>query len=410
MNLSGRYAYRLGVSAFAVIGILVVSNGAKAQDPFAQLREEMVAKALVSEGITNKRVLQAMRATPRHEFVPNPQRRFAYIDTALSIGYKQTISPPFIVAYMTEMIDPQEKDVVLEIGTGSGYQAAVLSPLVKDVYTIEIVEPLGKRAIARLKELEYKNVHCKIGDGYKGWAEHAPFDKIIVTCSPESVPKPLIAQLKEGGTMIVPLGERYQQVFYLFEKKDGKLIQTKLQPTLFVPMTGRSEDERKVKPNGANPIIVNGGFENIDQKKEQVEGWHYQRQSTIETKDSPEGQNYLKLQNTIPGRIAHILQGMAIDGSELSAIRITLTYKAENLRQGNEKYELPGFVIHFYDGNRKPIESRVLARFRTSDDWQTVAFTTQLPRKVKEAIIQVGLNGGTGTLSLDDLKLKKKLR
>lgn len=402
--------FNLSVAGLVLSAVFMIVGDAMAQDPFVALRAEMVSKSLENEGISNKRVLQAMRATPRHEFVPNPQRRFAYIDAALPIGYKQTISPPFIVAYMTEMIYPQPKDSVLEIGTGSGYQAAVLSGLVKNVYTIEIVEQLGKRAAAKLKELEYDNVHCRIGDGYKGWDEHAPFDKIIVTCSPESVPKPLVAQLKEGGIMIVPLGERYQQVFYLFEKKNGKLIPTKLQPTLFVPMTGRSEDERKVKPDGANPVIVNGGFEKTNDKKEQVEGWHYQRQTTIKTDNSPEGQNYLEVENSIPGRTAHILQGMAIDGSQLSAIRISLSYKADNLRQGNESYELPGFVIHFYDANRKPIESRVLTRFRTASDWQPLAFTTQLPQKVREAIIQVGLNGGTGTLSLDNLVLKKKLR
>src|SRR5581483_9449123 len=149
-------------------------------------------------------------------------------------GDKQTISPPYIVAYMTELLDPQPDDKVLEIGTGSGYQAAVLSPLVKEVYTIEIVESLGKAAAKRLKDLKYKNVFCKVGDGYLGWPEHAPFDKIIVTCSPENVPKPLVEQLKDGGKMIIPLGERYQQVFHLFEKQNGELKATRLGNTLFV--------------------------------------------------------------------------------------------------------------------------------------------------------------------------------
>ncbi len=151
-----------------------------------------------------------MRDTPRHEFVPRDQQKNAYFDMSLPIGDEQTISGPFVVAYMTEQLDPQPADKVLEIGTGSGYQAAVLSPLVKDVYTIEIVEPLGKRAEPTLKRLKYDNVHVKIGDGYQGWPEHAPFDKIIVTCSPEKVPQPLVDELKEGGRMIVPVGERYR--------------------------------------------------------------------------------------------------------------------------------------------------------------------------------------------------------
>ena len=133
---------------------------------------------------------------------------------------------------------------MLEIGTGSGYQAAVLSPLVKEVYSIEIVESLGKHAQQTLKRLKYTNVFVKIGDGYLGWPEHAPFDKIIVTCSPEKVPQPLIDQLKEGGRMIIPVGERYQQVFHLLKKQDGKLINEALRPTLFVPMTGKAEESR----------------------------------------------------------------------------------------------------------------------------------------------------------------------
>src|SRR5262249_48250810 len=152
-------------------------------------------------------------------FVSAELRPKAYLDQSLPIGHKQTISPPFIVAYMTETIDPQPTDRVLEIGTGSGYQAAVLANIVKEVYTIEIVEALGKQAAKRLKELGYANVRAKIGDGYKGWPEHAPFDKIIVTCSPEEVPQPLVDQLREGGKMMIPLGERYQQVFYQFEKQ-----------------------------------------------------------------------------------------------------------------------------------------------------------------------------------------------
>ena len=195
-------------------------------------RNKMVDEEIVAAGVKNPRVIEAMRKTPRHEFVPLAQRKkvdstgfpLIYHDMALSIGDSQTISPPFVVAYMTEAIDPQPTDRVLEIGTGSGYQAAVLSKLVRDVYTIEIVAPLGRRAEKTLQRLHYDNVHVKIGDGYQGWPEHAPFDKIIVTCSPEKVPPALVAQLKEGGRMVIPVGERYQQTLYLMKKdrrKDG---------------------------------------------------------------------------------------------------------------------------------------------------------------------------------------------
>jgi protein-L-isoaspartate(D-aspartate) O-methyltransferase len=155
-----------------------------AKDPYEDARRKMVKDYIEKEGVKNPRVLESMRSVPRHEFVVPSMKKQAYNDMALAIGEKQTISPPFIVAYMTETIDPRPNEKVLEIGTGSGYQAAVLSALAQDVYTIEIVEKLGKTAAERLKRLGYKNVHCKIGDGYKGWEENAPFNKIIVTCSP----------------------------------------------------------------------------------------------------------------------------------------------------------------------------------------------------------------------------------
>ncbi|MGH7195001.1 MAG: protein-L-isoaspartate(D-aspartate) O-methyltransferase, partial [Candidatus Saccharimonadales bacterium] len=212
-------------------------------------RQQLVDEEIVGGGIQNPRVSEAMRNTPRHEFVPLAERKYAYFDMALPIGEAQTISAPFFVAYMTEQLDPLPEDKVLEIGTGSGFQAAVLSPLVKDVYTIEIKKPLGERAARALKRLKYENVHTRIGDGYAGWPDAAPFDKIIVTCSPEKPPQALIDQLKEGGRMLIPLGERYQQTLYMLKKIDGKLQREELLPIIFVPMTGTAEDERVVKPD-----------------------------------------------------------------------------------------------------------------------------------------------------------------
>ncbi|MBN1588865.1 MAG: protein-L-isoaspartate(D-aspartate) O-methyltransferase, partial [Pirellulales bacterium] len=256
-------------------------------------RNRMVDEELVAAGVKDARVIKAMRTTPRHEFVPVPQRPYAYFDMALPIGNRQTISAPFVVGYMTEQLDPKPTDRVLEIGTGSGYQAAVLSPLVADVYTIEIVEPLGRRAAKTLERLKYTNVHTKIGDGYQGWPEHAPFDKIIVTCSPEQVPKALADQLAEGGQMIIPVGERYQQTLYRLTKRDGKLLREKLRPTLFVPMTGAAETERRVQPDPSHPKLVNGDFEEFAETKpapnaapdaaglKKPDGWHYQRQLEV---------------------------------------------------------------------------------------------------------------------------------
>jgi protein-L-isoaspartate(D-aspartate) O-methyltransferase len=225
-----------------LLGLLLVlpptAGFAQGKSGFEAARNRMVDEEIAAAGVKNPRVIEAMRATPRHEFVTLNQRKYAYLDMALPIGEGQTISPPFIVAYMTEQLDPLRTDKVLEIGTGSGYQAAVLSPLVREVYTIEIVPQLGNHAAKVLRQLGYDNVHAKVGDGYQGWKEHAPFDKIIVTCSPERVPVPLVTQLKEGGRMIIPVGERYQQTLYLLKKTKGQLVPEALRPTLFVPMTG----------------------------------------------------------------------------------------------------------------------------------------------------------------------------
>src|SRR5262249_27959968 len=184
---------------------------------------------------------------------------------------------------------------------GSGYQAAVLSPLVKDVYTIEIVEPLGNKAKKVLERLGYKNVHVKIGDGFLGWPEFAPFNKIIATCSPEKVPQPLIDQLADGGILVAPVGERYSQTLYVFTKKGGKLEREALLPTLFVPMTGKAEASRERKPDPANPQLVNGSFE--EEPKFVSEGgqpgWYYERQVTRLTSDlAPHGKHYVEFKNT----------------------------------------------------------------------------------------------------------------
>lgn len=216
-----------------------------AADDYARARQRMVTEQLSSPGrdLTNTRVLSVMGRVPRHEFVPESVRPFAYQDAPLPIGFGQTISQPYIVGFMTEQLQPQPKDRVLEIGTGSGYQAAVLSPLVAQVYTIEIVEELARRAAADLKRLGYTNVFVRAGDGYRGWPEKAPFDAIIVTCAPDKVPQPLVDQLKDGGRMIIPVGPRASQELILLRKEDGQLRRRAVLPVRFVPMTGQSQQE-----------------------------------------------------------------------------------------------------------------------------------------------------------------------
>lgn len=210
---------------------------------FAELRAAMVRDQLATpeRDLRNARVLAAMGRVPRHRFVPASERVAAYRDHPLPIGYGQTISQPYIVAFMTEMLDPQPEDRVLEIGTGSGYQAAVLAELVAQVRTIEIVEPLASSAARTLHELGYTNVLVRAGDGYQGWPDEAPYDAIIVTCAPTAVPEPLVQQLKEGGRMIIPVGPAQDQALHLLRKRQGRVETRAVLPVRFVPMTGQAE-------------------------------------------------------------------------------------------------------------------------------------------------------------------------
>ena len=205
---------------------------------YKKQREKMVSDQIEDRGIHDQQVLRAMREVERHWFVPENNRSNSYEDRPLGIGYGQTISQPYIVAYMTEMLKLQPNYRVLEIGTGSGYQAAVLAKIVRDVYTIEIVTQLGDSAAARLKRLGYKNISVKNADGYHGWTENAPFDAIMVTAAAEFIPPPLIQQLKDGGRMIIPIGSPYlTQWLMLVEKKNGKMTTKRLIPVSFVPFT-----------------------------------------------------------------------------------------------------------------------------------------------------------------------------
>lgn len=201
-------------------------------------REQMVREQLQSRDIRDPRVLDAMRTVPRHLFVPEPQRRLAYGDHPLPIGYEQTISQPYIVAFMTQSLEVTPEHKVLEIGTGSGYQAAILGRLARSVYTIEIVEPLAERARATLNELGFTNVHVRAGNGYLGWPEEAPFDRIMVTAAPEEIPPALVEQLKVGGRMAIPVGTREQQLRILRRTASGLETLDTL-PVRFVPMTGK---------------------------------------------------------------------------------------------------------------------------------------------------------------------------
>lgn len=387
-----------------------------ADDPYAEARQRLVRDRIATAGVTDRRVLESIGNTLRHEFVPDAVLDKAYLDMALPIGRSQTISSPFIVASMTESLDPQPTDKVLEIGTGSGYQAAVLSPLVEHVYSIEIVEPLGRRAAETLQRLGYENVSTRIGDGFLGWPDAAPFDKIIVTCSPESVPQPLVDQLREGGQMIIPVGERYQQTLYRLTKQDGKLVREALRPTLFVPMTGAAEESRQRLPDDGNPVVVNGDFETApDRSKvslaDYVPGWYYGRQvqrvtGSGDPAKTPNGTAYARFQNETPGLNSHLLQGIAIDGRKVSLLRLRGMVRTEQVRKGPNSEAVPAIAISFYDQTRRELGTYSLGPFRGSRNWQAASKLLRVPVGTREAILRVGLFGATGTADFDDISLK----
>jgi len=393
-------------AVIALVSCSLIST-ADARDPYEAARNELVETAIVANGVKDPRVIASIRNTPRHEFVASNQRQQAYYDMALPIGEDQTISSPFIVAYMTESLKPKPSDKVLEIGTGSGYQAAVLSPLVKQVFSIEIKEPLGRKAARTLKRLNYDNVHTKVGDGYLGWPQYAPFDKIIVTCSPENVPKPLVDQLKEGGLMVIPVGERYQQTLVLFTKKNGKLEAEPLRPTLFVPMTGEAEARRRVKPDPANPRLENGDFEEKLSENGTVPGWYYQRQlELVEDSGSPGGTQCLKLSNQDPGRFALVLQGLALDGRQVQRLKINGWVKTEGMGLGPDRTLAPMIVITFYDEQRRDLGKAAVGPFIGSLDWHEVGKIVNVPPATREALFRVTNFGAVGTMYVDNLSVE----
>lgn len=233
--MRNKLGYKLKSVFVTVIVLLLFSSCGVAAEDYEGLRENMVNSQIISRGIKDEKVINAMLKVKRHLFVPKEYEKYAYRDQPLPIGYSQTISQPYIVAFMTEAAGLKLSDKVLEVGTGSGYQAAVLAEIVDKVYTIEILGPLARSAKQRLKKLGYKNIYVLCGDGYKGWPEEAPFDVIIVTAAPSEIPEELVKQLKEGGRMIIPVGSFFQEL-YRVSKKDGKIEKKGLLPVRFVPM------------------------------------------------------------------------------------------------------------------------------------------------------------------------------
>jgi len=395
------------VSLFMLLCTMAMAQQGDSKDPYAVERERLIRNVLIPGGIKDPRVLDSVAKTLRHEFVPTQYIRQAYLDIAIPIGESQTISSPFIVSLMTEALEPKATDKVLEIGTGSGYQAAILSPLVQDVYTIEIVEDLGQRTTELLANLGYKNVHCRIGDGFKGWPEQAPFDKIIVTCSPADVPKPLVEQLKEGGLMVIPVGERYQQMLYLMRKKGDKLEREALTPTLFVPMTGDAEKTRTVQPDPKHPQLSNTGFEEPLIRDFHIPGWYYQFGcKQIEDSQAPTGKFVVEFQGTDPQLPNMLLQGMPIDGRAVRKIKLGAWIKLENVKVGRDKEKSPSVAIQWFDSNRNRIGYNYVGGFKGTRGWKLEERVFNVPTEAREAIVSIGMFGAEGTAWFDGIVLE----
>ena len=405
---AGNVLYKTGALSIGFYLFMTTSLILQAQeeDPYEEQRRNLIENVLKPGGIKSKAVLDAIEKTPRHDFLPEDLLDQAYLDIALPIGEAQTISSPYIVAVMTEVLQPKSTDKVLEIGTGSGYQAAVLSPLVKSVFTIEIVEDLGKSTIKLLQTLGYKNIYPKIGDGFQGWKENAPFDKIIVTCSPDKVPAPLTEQLKEGGLMVIPVGPRYQQLLHVFRKKDGKLVSEYTRPTLFVPMTGTAESQRVDKPDPTNPKIYNGDFEAKAIGKF-IPYWYYEFGAKLVTDPKAlEGKQVVEFTSSKPGVASILLQAFPIDGRSVSEIRLSGATMISKVKQGETIDNQPKISIQFLDENRNQVALNWLGPYVGNRGWKKESRKFAVPHSSREAIIRIGLHGATGTVRFDDIAIE----
>jgi protein-L-isoaspartate(D-aspartate) O-methyltransferase len=280
-----------------------------------------------------------------------------------------------------------------------------LSRLVKQVYTIEIVPDLAERAAATFARLKYKNIETRQGDGYQGWAEHAPFDKIIVTCSPEKIPRPLIDQLREGGKIVAPLGERYQQTLYVLTKHEGKLQVESREPTFFVPMTGQAERVRTARVAERFTAIINSGFEQVLDSSVPA-GWYYLRQAKL-GHDGPiaEKSQCITFTNRVPGRSSQVLQAIGVDGRLVNELKVELWVRAREVELREDDAHGSTLMFSFFDEDRVPLGQQTLGSWKGNFDWQRRAGVIRVPAQARVAILALGLLGATGELSCDEVSV-----
>jgi len=248
-------------------------------------------------------------------------------------------------------------------------------------------------------------VKPKIGDGFQGWAEHAPYDRMIVTCSPERIPAPLVEQLREGGRMVIPLGERYQQTLYLMRKVDGKMVAEALEPTFFVPMNGTAEELRAVKPDSPVSALVNGNFEEGTRADHPL-GWYYVRQGRVVLRPGADGGHCLMFQNSTSGRGSQALQALGVDGRVVPELEVAAMVRARGVTPGPLPEHLPKVLITFFDVDRAPAGQAELGPWFGTFDWTQKATRVHVPPSARVAIIAVGLLGATGELSIDDVEIR----
>lgn len=373
----------------------------------AEARRLMVAEEIEAQGIENERLLAAMREVPREQFLPLNKRHLAYLNVAVTYGEGQVVLPPLVTAHSIEQLDPQKTDKVLVVGTGSGYSSAVLSRLAREVYSVEINPEIAKEAEETLRHLKYTNVKIRSGDGFEGWKEHAPYQRIIVECSPESVPRPLVDQLVEGGTLLIPVGDEFDQTMHRCKKENGQLVTLSLWPTLLLPMKGKAEELRSQSEMPREPSLLNGGFEElVEGTTDLPNNWFYVRQGrVVDDPLCPEGKRALQLVNTTPGAAAVALQAFPVDGKKIAELSLSFRIRGIDVRPGQNRGQLPRVEIRFFDEKRRFVGGDWTGGWNMTFDWVKKERLFAVPRQAKFAVIRISLGGGTGEIRFDNLKL-----
>lgn len=373
-----------------------------------EARRRMVSEEIEAQGIENERLLEAMREVPREQFLPLPKRKLAYLNVVVTFGDGQVILPPLVTAHLIEQLNPQKNDKVLVIGAGSGYSTALLSRMCREVDAVEIDPAIAKTAEEVFARLKFTNIKMRVGDGFEGWKEHAPYQRIIVECSPENVPQPLVDQLAEGGVLLVPVGDEFDQTMHLCQKENGKLTTLSLWPTLLLPMKGKAEELRSQSATPRDPALLNGGFEElVPSTKDVPASWAYVRQGrAIADSSCPEGSNSLSFINVTPGVAATALQAFPVDGKKISELAIACKIWGKEVRPGQNRQQLPRVEVRFFDEKRRLVGGDWMGGWNMTFDWVKKDHVFAVPRQAKFAVIRIGLGGAVGEIRFDDFKLE----